>query len=128
VLTPQNGMAAERIALRGFERVYGASINTPARYTRLGEIVVGGHPEPGLRVVGRFPASADLFDGPPERLQAFSQRMLQETLAVLAAMGVEPGQQSTWQSLAQPGRIAPGGLLGHVDELWQTASRLAGAQ
>ena len=165
VLTPQNGLAAERIALRWFGHVIGASINTPARYTRLGEIVVGGYPEPGLIVTGRFPAGADpvaegiaadleragylaesrpdimrwkaakllnsvrnnaldLFDGPPGRLQGFSQRLLQEALAVLAAMGleparpqerrhsvahwgiapgcgIEPGQQSTWQSLAR---------------------------
>jgi 2-dehydropantoate 2-reductase len=165
VLTPQNGLAAERIALRYFGRVHGASINTPARFTRLGEIVVGGYPEPGLVVVGRFPAGADpvadaiasdleragylaesqpdilrwkaakllnsvrnnaldLFGGSPARLQAYSQRMLQEALAVFAAMGleparpqerrhsvahwgiapgsgIEPGQQSTWQSLVR---------------------------
>lgn len=55
VLTMQNGMAAERIALRWFSQVYGASINTPARFTQVGQIVVGGHPEPGLIVVGRYP-------------------------------------------------------------------------
>lgn len=55
VLTLQNGMAAERIALRWFSQVYGASINTPARFTEVGQIVVGGHPEPGLVVVGRYP-------------------------------------------------------------------------
>jgi len=81
--------------------------------------------------------------------------------------GIEPGQQSTWQSLArgsshevdflngevallgrlhgvptpfnaaiqqtvgrlaQPGRMAPDGGLGHVDELWQAAARLASAR
>lgn len=55
VLTLQNGMAAERIALRWFSQVYGASINTPARFTQVGQIVVGGHPEVGLVVVGRYP-------------------------------------------------------------------------
>lgn len=178
VLTPQNGLAAERIALRWFERVHGASISTPARYTRLGEIVVGGYPEPGLIVVGRFPASADpvadeiaadlaragylaeaqpdimrwkaakllnsvrnnaieLFDGSTERLQAFSQGMVREALAVLAAMGVEParqqerrhsvahwgiapgcgiepGQQSTWQSLARGSSLEVDFLNGEV--------------
>lgn len=59
VLTPQNGLAAERIALRWFGRVYGASVNTPARYTELGQIVVGGYPEPGLVVVGRYPQGED---------------------------------------------------------------------
>ena len=59
VLTPQNGMAAERIALRWFSQVYGVSVNTPARYTELGQIVVGGDPEPGLMVVGRFPQGED---------------------------------------------------------------------
>lgn len=33
----------------------------------------------------------ELFDGPPERLQAYSQRMLQETLAVFTAMGLGRG-------------------------------------
>jgi 2-dehydropantoate 2-reductase len=178
VLTPQNGMAAERIALRWFGHVIGASINTPARFTRLGEIVVGGYPEPGLIVTGRFPAGADpvadgiaadleragylaesrpdimrwkaakllnsvrnnaldLFDGPPARLQGFSQHLLQEALAVLAAMGleparpqerrhsvahwgiapgcgIEPGQQSTWQSLARGSSHEVDFLIGEV--------------
>lgn len=165
VLTPQNGLAAERIALRWFGQVYGASINTPARYTELGQIVVGGYPEPGLVVVGRYPQgedelaagiaadlcragylaesrpdilrwkaaklinsvrnnALDLFEGPSDRLQAYAAALAQEAIVVLDAMGIaparaqerrqsvshwgiapgcgiEPGQQSTWQSVAR---------------------------
>lgn len=165
VLTPQNGMAAERIALRWFSQVYGVSVNTPARYTELGQIVVGGDPEPGLMVVGRFPQgedtltaeiaadlcqagylaesqpdilrwkaaklinsvrnnALDLFEGPAGLLQAYAAELAQEAMAVFGAMGIaparaqerrqrvshwgiapgcgiEPGQQSTWQSLAR---------------------------
>ena len=165
LLTPQNGLAAERIALRWFGQVYGASINTPARYTELGQIVVGGHPEPGLVVVGRYPQgedelaagiaadlcragylaesrpdilrwkaaklinsvrnnALDLFEGPSDQLQAYAAALAQEAIVVLDAMGIaparaqerrqsvshwgiapgcgiEPGQQSTWQSVAR---------------------------
>lgn len=164
VVTVQNGLAAERIALRWFAQVYGVSINTPARYTQVGQIVVGGYPEPGLAVVGAYPQglgrhaeriaadwrtagylaeaqpdilrwkaaklvssvrnALDLFAGSPARLHEFGARLAQEVMQVMAAMGVvparsqerqlrvghwgvaphcgiEPGQQSTWQSLAR---------------------------
>ncbi|MDD2728441.1 ketopantoate reductase family protein [Malikia sp.] len=165
VLTPQNGLAAERIALRWFGQVYGASVNTPARFTEVGQIVVGGYPEPGLVVVGRFPQgedsqaaeiaadlcragylaeaqpdilrwkaaklinsvrnnALDLFEGPAGLLQAYATELAREAIAVFSAMGIaparaqerrhrvshwgiapgcgiEPGQQSTWQSIAR---------------------------
>ncbi len=56
VVTLQNGLDTERSALRRFERVYGASILTPARFTEPGEVVVGSVPVVGVVTLGRAPA------------------------------------------------------------------------
>lgn len=161
LVTFQNGLASEPIALRTFAHVYGASILTPARYTETGRIVVGGHPEVGVVTVGRYPHGNDtiaeriaadltraeyiaetsseitrwkaaklthnvrnvleLFEGPDDLRQTISTAIVDETKTVLRAAGytlaspeerkvsiagwriaensgIEPGQQSTWQS------------------------------
>lgn len=59
IVTFQNGLATEAAALRTFARVYGASILTPARFTETGKVTVGGHPQPGIVTVGRFPEGHD---------------------------------------------------------------------
>ncbi|WP_087005050.1 ketopantoate reductase family protein [Rhizobium sullae] len=59
VVTFQNGLATEAVALRTFARVYGASILTPARFTETGKVVVGGDPQVGVVTVGRFPFGRD---------------------------------------------------------------------
>ncbi|RWX81136.1 ketopantoate reductase family protein [Neorhizobium lilium] len=59
LVTLQNGLAAETIALRRFSRVYAASILVPARYTVTGEVVVGGEPNVGVVTIGRFPEGLD---------------------------------------------------------------------
>lgn len=58
-MTLQNGLAAEDIALRRFDRVYAASIRIPARYTVTGEVVVGGQPNVGIVALGRYPEGLD---------------------------------------------------------------------
>lgn len=59
VVTFQNGLATEAIALRTFTRVYGASILTPARFTETGKVTAAGDPQVGIVTVGRFPAGSD---------------------------------------------------------------------
>lgn len=59
LVTFQNGLAAEDIALRRFGRVYAASILVPARYTVTGEVVVGGEPHVGVVTLGRYPQGLD---------------------------------------------------------------------
>lgn len=59
LVTLQNGLAAEDIALRRFSRVYAASIRIPARYTVVGEVVVGGEPNVGIVALGRYPHGID---------------------------------------------------------------------
>jgi 2-dehydropantoate 2-reductase len=164
VVTFQNGLAAEDIALRRFDRVYAASIIVPARYTVTGEVVVGGEPNIGIVTVGRYPSGLDetaraissdlskigylaearadirrwkaaklehnvknaveLFAGTPEDRAKAAGGLAQEARTVLQAAGldpaapservvdisgwrvadgsgIEPGQQSTWQSFAR---------------------------
>ena len=59
LVTVQNGLAAEDIALRRFSRLYAASIKIPARYTVTGEVVVGGMPNLGVVTLGRYPHGLD---------------------------------------------------------------------
>ncbi|WP_022873294.1 ketopantoate reductase family protein [Nesterenkonia alba] len=59
ILTLQNGMEAERILLRRFERVYGGSILIPASYTRTGEVISGAAPKIATFVLGRAPRGLD---------------------------------------------------------------------
>lgn len=59
LVTFQNGLAAEDIALRRFSRVYAASILIPARFTVTGEVVVGSEPQLGIVFVGRYPQGLD---------------------------------------------------------------------
>lgn len=59
LVTFQNGLAAEEIALRRFGHVYAASILVPARYTVTGEVVVGGEPNIGIVTLGRYPGGLD---------------------------------------------------------------------
>lgn len=161
IVTFQNGLAAEAIALRSFPNVYGASILTPARYTETGKVVVGGHPQVAVVTIGRYPHGTDgvadrvaadlsradyiaettadirrwkaaklthnvrnvleLFDGSDTLRNVVSSRIVDEAKTVLAAAGyslaspaerkvsiadwriaensgIQPGQQSTWQS------------------------------
>ncbi|MCX8995549.1 ketopantoate reductase family protein [Rhizobiaceae bacterium BDR2-2] len=59
LVTFQNGLATETIALRTFAHVYGASLLTPARFTETGRIAVAGDPQVGVVTLGRFPRGTD---------------------------------------------------------------------
>ncbi|CAN7619266.1 ketopantoate reductase family protein [Rhizobium sp. LjRoot254] len=59
LVTLQNGLAAEDIALRRFSRIYAASILVPARYTVTGEVTVDAEPNVGVVTLGRYPLGLD---------------------------------------------------------------------
>jgi thiosulfate/3-mercaptopyruvate sulfurtransferase len=59
ILTFQNGLETERIALRRFRRVYGVSIWIPASYLTPGEVMSAAAPVVGATWVGRYPAGLD---------------------------------------------------------------------
>jgi len=59
LVTLQNGLAAEDVALRRFSRVYAASILVPARYTVTGEVTVDAEPDVGVVTLGRYPQGLD---------------------------------------------------------------------
>jgi len=57
VLTTQNGLEAERVALRRFQTVFGAVLWVAASYVRAGEIIAAGWPAVGVVWVGAYPGS-----------------------------------------------------------------------
>lgn len=59
LVTLQNGLAAEDIALRRFSRIYAGSIMIPARYTVTGEVTVDAEPNVGVVTLGRYPQGLD---------------------------------------------------------------------
>jgi thiosulfate/3-mercaptopyruvate sulfurtransferase len=56
VLTLQNGLEAERVALRRFASVIGAVLWLPASYLRAGEVSAPGWPAVGVVWLGAYPA------------------------------------------------------------------------
>ena len=59
VVCMQNGVANERMALRYFPTVYGATVMLPADYTVRGEVNCFGGPQLGLFDLGRYPSGTD---------------------------------------------------------------------
>jgi thiosulfate/3-mercaptopyruvate sulfurtransferase len=59
VVTLQNGLDAERVALRRFARVYGAVVWSPTTYVTAGEIESPGEPAVGVVWLGRYPGGSD---------------------------------------------------------------------
>ncbi|GAA1851930.1 hypothetical protein GCM10009836_34940 [Pseudonocardia ailaonensis] len=66
VVTLQNGLDSERIAVRRFATVYGAVILSPAGYLTPGEVLSPAAPTVGVVTIGRFPEGRD------ERLDAIA--------------------------------------------------------
>jgi len=58
VLTLQNGLEAERVALRRFATVFGAVLWLPASYLRAGEVSAPGWPAVGVVWLGAYPGGA----------------------------------------------------------------------
>ncbi|RRQ29419.1 ketopantoate reductase family protein [Rhodococcus sp. Eu-32] len=59
ILTFQNGIDTERIALRRFATVYGVSIWIPGTHVEPGTVIAAGTPAVGLVWVGRYPTGTD---------------------------------------------------------------------
>jgi 2-dehydropantoate 2-reductase len=59
IVCVQNGVANERIALRGFRRVYGVVVMLPAVLLEPGRIDAQGAPYSGLLDIGKAPAGVD---------------------------------------------------------------------
>ncbi|WP_407357743.1 ketopantoate reductase family protein [Microbacterium sp. LTA6] len=57
ILTLQNGLASEEIALRRFDRVIGVSVGIPASHLEPGVIVSPGRPVVGVAWIGGYPRS-----------------------------------------------------------------------
>ena len=55
VLTLQNGLEAERVALRRFRTVFGGVLWLPASYVRVGEVSAPGWPAVGVVWIGAYP-------------------------------------------------------------------------
>ncbi|MBP2559325.1 2-dehydropantoate 2-reductase [Neorhizobium galegae] len=164
LMTLQNGLAAEDIALRRFDRVYAASIRIPARYTVTGEVVVGGEPNVGIVALGRYPEGLDdtalsivkdlskagylvearpdirrwkaaklehnvtnaveLFAGAPELRSKAAAGLAQEARAVLIAAGYDPAAPSEWKIDISSWRVAPeSGIEPGQQSTWQSFTR-----
>lgn len=59
LLTTQNGLETERVALRYFASVIGGVLALPATYVKPGVVVAPGAPAVGLSWIGAFPARED---------------------------------------------------------------------
>ncbi len=59
VLCIQNGVENERLASRGFERVYGGYVFLPAVFLNPGEVECATTPTAGCIDLGRYPSGAD---------------------------------------------------------------------
>ncbi|MEU4238235.1 rhodanese-like domain-containing protein [Actinoplanes sp. NPDC026619] len=59
IVTLQNGLENERIALRSFEHVIGGVVWIPALHLEPGVVVNRGTPEPAVLWLGRYPEGAD---------------------------------------------------------------------
>jgi 2-dehydropantoate 2-reductase len=59
IVCAQNGVEAERIALRKFPNVYGMCVRLPTNFEKPGIIRSWGHPHPGNLDIGRFPKGKD---------------------------------------------------------------------
>jgi thiosulfate/3-mercaptopyruvate sulfurtransferase len=60
LLTTENGLETERVALRDFKRVYAGVLGIPVSYTKPGEVVNFGVPVHGVWSLGHYPdAPAD---------------------------------------------------------------------
>jgi thiosulfate/3-mercaptopyruvate sulfurtransferase len=74
LLTTQNGLETERIALRHFETVYGGVLALAATYVEPGVVVAPSAPSVGIAWIGAFP------DRPEPRLEALARDLRRANL------------------------------------------------
>lgn len=80
ILTAQNGVASEVMALRYFDRVYGVCVWAPTVHLQPGEVIARGTPDSATLHISRFPA---------DRAHGTDQDFLQRLAAVFAAAGLQ---------------------------------------
>jgi thiosulfate/3-mercaptopyruvate sulfurtransferase len=66
LLTLQNGLETERVALRRFGTVFAGVLLLPASYVRPGEVVNPSAPAAGALILGAYPPATDLPAGAPQ--------------------------------------------------------------
>ena len=74
LLTTQNGLETERLALRHFETVYGGVLMLAATYVQPGVVVAPSAPSVGIAWIGAFP------DRPEPRLEAIARDLRRANL------------------------------------------------
>ena len=77
LLTTQNGLETERVALRHFETVYASVLILAATYVEPGVVVAPSAPSVGIAWIGAFP------DRPEPRLQAIARDLRRANLETL---------------------------------------------
>lgn len=92
VVCAQNGVNNERLALRYFANVYGATVMTPADYTVPGEVACFGTPRHAMLDIGRYPSGLD--DTLTEMAEALSR-------ANIAVTPMETVMQSKYGKLVE---------------------------
>lgn len=78
----QNGVANERMALRAFPNVHGATVIVPATYIEPGEVVAFGAPHPGIFDIGRYPSGLD------DHVEALAEALVAAGFAVFPRSAV----------------------------------------
>lgn len=76
VICAQNGVNNERLALRHFANVYGATVMTPADYTVPGEVACFGTPRHAMLDIGRYPSGLD------DTVAAIAEALIRANIAV----------------------------------------------
>jgi 2-dehydropantoate 2-reductase len=116
LVTLQNGLDAERSALRRFDEVYGGSLLVPARYTAVGEVVSGAAPIVGVITIGRVPA------GSSERIEGIAGDLRRAGYAVQVSDDV-----AAWKAAKLLWSVRNGleVLTGDADRIAQLSQRLA---
>jgi 2-dehydropantoate 2-reductase len=116
LVTLQNGLDAERSALRRFDEVYGGSLLVPARYTAIGEVVSGAAPTVGVITIGRVPS------GTSERIEGIATDLRRAGYAVQVSDDVAAWKASKLLWSVRNGLEV---LTGEPDQVAGLSQRLA---
>jgi thiosulfate/3-mercaptopyruvate sulfurtransferase len=129
VVTLQNGLEAERVALRRFRAVLGAMLWVAASYVRPGEVEAPGAPAVGVVWLGPYPGGPHPSPEPVAadlRASGFHVQVVDDIRPYKAGLvSLRPrayGGNSTWQSLARSSPLETDFLNGEI----VLAARLAG--
>ncbi|MFD9737681.1 ketopantoate reductase family protein [Umezawaea sp. NPDC059074] len=115
----QNGVANERIALRGFRRVYALCVSLPATHVRPGAVTAWGSPVTGVLRLGVYPSGVDAVSeavAADLAASAFTAESVADAMrwkhgklvanlgnAVEALCGGQPGVEDVWRAALAEG-------------------------